>query len=344
MEAEQPRGLGEEGVPASALIFFARWWRLESYLRDLVYTELRAHEGLRYAESLDPQARRRAEKDRVNEYIASADDDELLSYLDAGQLLDLISERWELFEESLLPKERWEPRLDELRSLRNRISHCRRPHSKDLPRLNMLLDDLELGAKRFFFFYNDSSCEFSQRDPFAKAWVKGQHSQASLIKHARDDYWTRMHVRLSRRPWASDPAGSSVSGVPGYLWHIDWIMDSRRISPRQLWQSLEGAPHVKELIVHLLFANPYRVTATFASVDNPELTADAVGRLLEAVCEEGEWFKTNDLEVAKEWSQWRAEGEDLPRKVQVETALAVFDPFNAQPVFRRSSEGASGTR
>ena len=43
-------GVSEEGVPEGALLFFARWWRLESYLRDLVYTELRAHDGLGYAD------------------------------------------------------------------------------------------------------------------------------------------------------------------------------------------------------------------------------------------------------------------------------------------------------
>jgi hypothetical protein len=90
--------------------------------------------------------------------------------------------------------------------------------------------------------------------------------------------------------------------------------------------------------VHLLFANPYRVSATFASVDDPATSADAVGRLFEAVCEEGEWFESNDLEAAIDWSQWQTEGEDLPRKVQVETPLALFDPFNPSPVFARSGE------
>lgn len=325
--------VAEEGVPDAALWFFARWWRLENYLRDLVYTELRAHDGLSYENGLSLQARHRAEQDRVNEYIASADADEALAYLDAGQLLDLISARWELFEKTLLPRQRWDSRLEELRSLRNRISHCRRPHSTDLPRLDMLLGDLELGAQRFFSSYNDSSCEFSSKDPFAQAWIAGRHSRADLIEHARNKYWTRMHVRLSRRPWASECDGGTVSGEPGYLWHVDWAMDSRRISPRRLWESLDGAPKTQEQLVHLLFPNPYRVSATFTSVDDPDLNADAVARVFEAICEEGEWFETRDLETSMEWTQWRAEGCDLPRKVQVESTLAVFDPWNPTRVF-----------
>jgi hypothetical protein len=328
----------EVGVPKRALRFFARWWRLESYLRDLAYTELRVHDGSDYAEGLDPRARRRAEDDRINDYIASADADEVLAYLDAGQLLDLISERWELFEETLLPQLRWEARLEELRSLRNRISHCRRPHPTDLPRLEMLLGDLELGAQRFFSSYNDTGCDFSAKDSFARAWIARRHRDAHLINHARDQYWTRIHVRLSRRPWAAEPDGERVSGQSGYLWHVDWGMDSRRISPRSLWESLEGSPQTREAIVHLLFASPYRVSATFASVDDPATSADAVGRLFEAVCEESEWFESNDLEAAMDWSEWHAEGEDLPGKVQVETPLALFDPFNPSPVFARSAD------
>lgn len=333
MEGEVAAWVSETGVPEGALRFFARWWHLESYMRDLTYTELRAHDGIGFATEFDPQALRRAERDRINDYVPSADAEDVLAYLDAGQLLDLIEDRWALFEETLLPLARWTPKMEELRSLRNRISHCRRPHSRDLPRLDMLLGDLERGAQRFFSSYNDTSCEFSQKDPFARAWIGGRHERADLIEHARKSYWTRMHVRLSRRPWAAEPGGSKVSDEAGYLWHVNWAMDSRRISPRALWESLESSPQTKEQVVHLLFENPYRVRATFASVDDPTASADAVGRLFEAVCEEAEWFESDDLDVAMEWSTWREEGRDLPRKVQIETPLATFDPYNPRPVF-----------
>jgi hypothetical protein len=333
MESEATPGIDEEEVPQDALRFFARWWRLESYLRDLVYTELRAHDGIDFAEGLDPRALRRAEQDRVNDYVASADAEDILAYLDVGQLIDLIDHRWSLFEHLLLAQDRWNPKIEEVRSLRNRISHCRRPHARDLPRLEMLLEDLELGARHFFTFYNDASCEINRKDTLARAWIGERHERADLIGHARDDYWTRMNVRLSRRPWAPEPEGRRVDGEPGYLWHVDWIMDSRRISPRALWDSLAGSPQTKDQIVHVLFENPYRVSATFASVDDPGANAEAVGRLFEAVCEESEWYKTDDLDGALDWSEWREEGRNLPRKLQVETTLATFDPYNPRPVF-----------
>lgn len=333
-------GVSEAGVPEGALRFFARWWRLESYLRDLVYTELRASDGIDFSDAIDPRALRRAEQDRINDYVPSADAEDVLAYLDVGQLLELIDERWGLFEETLLPSARWAPKIEELRSLRNRISHCRRPHSRDLPRLDMLLDDLEHGAQRFFSSYNDTSCEINRRDPFARAWIGGGHERSGLIEHARDQYWTRMHIRLSRRPWATGAEGERVDGAPGHLWHVDWIMDSRRISPRALWESLEGSPKTREQVVHLLFESPYRVGATFASVDDPNANADAVGRLFEAVCEESKWFESDDLDAAMDWSVWREEAGDLPRKVQVDTPLANFDPYNPRAIFEREVEAA----
>jgi hypothetical protein len=71
----------------------------------------------------------------------------------------------------------------------------------------------------------------------------------------------------------------------------------------------------------------------FASVDDPDACADAVGQLFEAVCEESRWFNSDDLDAAMDWSAWREEGRDLPRKVQIETPLATFDPFNPRPIF-----------
>jgi hypothetical protein len=44
----EPNGLIEGGVPQDALRFFARWWQFETYLREVVYLELRARDGEAY--------------------------------------------------------------------------------------------------------------------------------------------------------------------------------------------------------------------------------------------------------------------------------------------------------
>lgn len=112
------------GVPPSALAAYGRWWQLETYLREVAYTELRAAFGVSWREHVGEAATTRAERDQINAYMASADADEPLAYADASVLFALIKSRWELFEPVLLPQVRWDGLADELLSIRNRSAHC----------------------------------------------------------------------------------------------------------------------------------------------------------------------------------------------------------------------------
>lgn len=327
------RRILDRGVPEEALRFFGRWWQLETYLREVVYVELRCKYGIGYAAQLDRRALDRAKRDRKkNAYMASADDEDPLAYVDTGGLLDLIDQHWDLFSEALMPRDRWTASAEMLRELRNRVSHCRRPHKDDLGRLLQLLRDLEHGAQRFFSSYN-SDYEVSDKDPFIKAWVKGKHPDAArLLERAGPKYETNTRVRLSRRPWAADPTGSTVSGKPGYLWHVEWSIGARRLRPTDLWAQVRRLPQVDERIVHLLFWYPSLITATFASVD--EGNVDAVGPLFEALltrCRQAP--PEPDADRKEEGLQWRADVAWLPRRAQVDTALAIFDPCHPEEVF-----------
>jgi hypothetical protein len=115
------------GVPPVALAAYGRWWQLETYLREVAYTELRAAFGLKWAEHLSRAATTRAERDQVNAYMASADADEPLAYADASVLFGMIKEKWDVFEPVLLPQVRWDGLVDELLTIRNRSAHWR-PH------------------------------------------------------------------------------------------------------------------------------------------------------------------------------------------------------------------------
>lgn len=74
------------GVPAGAVAFFARWWQLETWLRQLVYMELRAKYGTGWLEHLAQQAPTRAARDEVNRYMATPDASNVLAYLDVSHL------------------------------------------------------------------------------------------------------------------------------------------------------------------------------------------------------------------------------------------------------------------
>lgn len=320
-------GLIEGGVPEEAVRFFARWWQFETYLREVVYLELRARDGELYEAVVDKGAHSRARRDAENAYMASADRDPL-AYLDAGQLLELIDRHWSLFEETLLPRERWMAAMGLIKALRNRVSHCRRPHGDDLGRLRQLLRDLEHGAR---VFYGSASTEFEvpAGDPMAKQWIKGRHPVAArLLDHAERRYDTRFRFRASRRPWASTGV-RRISGAEGYLWHATWILGGRELKAEALWRSIARRRGTAERIVHLLMPSPFQAIATFAAVDPTETVADAIGAVFDAVLETSRVMEPG-LKVEDGWVHAARE---LPAKVQTYSALALFDPYTPISIF-----------
>jgi hypothetical protein len=70
------------GVPPQALAFYGRWWQLETWLREMVYVELRSRYGLRWTDYLQGRVPKRAASDEDNAYMASADAGELITYAD----------------------------------------------------------------------------------------------------------------------------------------------------------------------------------------------------------------------------------------------------------------------
>src|SRR4051794_21188593 len=111
--------LVESGFPRDTLALYGRWWQLESWLRELVYTELRSELGLEWEKALGQHSASRAERDQVNRYMASADADDPLAYLDVGLLFEIIGERWDLFEPCMPLRVRWDGMADELRAIRH---------------------------------------------------------------------------------------------------------------------------------------------------------------------------------------------------------------------------------
>jgi hypothetical protein len=324
----------EGGVPEDSLRFFGRWWQFETYLREVVYLELRARDGVRYPQAVGKRPLDRARGDERNAYMASADL-EPLAYLDAGELMALIDANWDLFETTLLPEDRWKADASLIRTLRNRVSHCRRPHADDLGRLRQLLRDLEYGARIFYTSATRADLEIPRRDPLWKAWVKGGHEVADrLLEHAARQYDTRFRLRATRRPWAPEAEGQ-ISGTPGHLWHATWILGGREIEAAALWTTICERVPTAELIVHLLMPNPFVATVTFAAVDGSDAVADAIGAVFDSVLETSVPMRDFDLVADDSWGR---AARDLPAKVQTYSAMALFDDANPVTIFGASAE------
>lgn len=235
------RGPLAGGAPPSALAVYGRWWQLETYLREVAYTEMRAAFGTSWAEHVGKAAATRAERDQINAYMASADADEPLAYADASVLFALIKSKWELFEPVLLPQVRWAGLVDELLSIRNRGAHCRRPHRDDLARLEQSLRNLEPGAQEFYRSYTQAQrLRPDEEDPVVDAWLGKSHPSAQrLVDHCQEQYDVSFRLSISTRPWGpSITEVQSITGTAGVFWHADWILGSEEIRPSGLWKEL----------------------------------------------------------------------------------------------------------
>ena len=131
----------DHGVPIDSIAFYARWWQLETWLRQLVYLEFRAKWGIGWKDHLSPKrianprrtpARRLEEDQAKNAYMATPDATAIISYVDVGVLFMLIDENWDLFAPCLPTKTRWDGWVDDLLEIRHRSAHCRRPHRDDV--------------------------------------------------------------------------------------------------------------------------------------------------------------------------------------------------------------------
>jgi hypothetical protein len=320
------------GVPVDALATYARWWQLETFLREVVYVELRARWGETWTSHLSKKAPTRAANDVVNAYMASADAGELLAYADVSDLFRLIEDQWDLFADVLLPKERWSGTAHLLRDVRNRNAHCRRPHRDDPARLQQTLRDLDAGARTFYSSYLDASRPSdTSLDPLVRAWMAGEHPTARrLLKHAEDQYEVRFQLRYSLRPWASAPAPDSITGTPGVLWHAEWYTSSREVPVVKLWDRI-SARRDDDRLVHLLH-NGWTIVATFPAIDAPEATADAIGRIFDDILPMSRPRPSTMEPADHELDRWKVGSDRLPGRVQIPwTALSLMDyelPFS----------------
>jgi hypothetical protein len=144
-----------ESVPSAAVRLFRMSWQLELWLREITYVELRASRA-NWKDYFNPQTRTKLTSDRKLSHMATGHENEI-SYLSFGQLCDLLKSNWELWSEYFPPLDNLGPRLEEVKTIRNRVAHCRRPHENDERRLDLFLRDLDPGIRQFCLRYTSSA-------------------------------------------------------------------------------------------------------------------------------------------------------------------------------------------
>jgi hypothetical protein len=153
-------------VSPQSVAGYARLFQLESWLRELVYLETKAHFGKDWwieceaalARSKAPgiPAKKSLSKDKLHPHMATPENDPLW-FLSFDGLLKIIfdDQLWPLFECYLTTKELLRQKFSEIIPIRNRCGHNRALHEDDLDRIRRLLRDLDKGFWRFCSSFND---------------------------------------------------------------------------------------------------------------------------------------------------------------------------------------------
>jgi hypothetical protein len=315
------------GVPAEASALHARWWQLETWLRDLVYVELKAKHGVAWGRRLEPAATQRSTREAtVADYMPTADSHHVLAYLDIHPLFKLIEEtEWEILAHAFPPLDVWRGRADELQTIRNRIGHCRRPHVDDLARVEQTLRDLETGAFRSVAAFNRQSApDHDLDDPLVASWVRREHIGARrLIDHCESQYDVRFRLRYSGRPWAQPRPGSAVSGAAGYLWHANWTIGQGYFEARRFWSDL--TKDVKDLLVFVAAPMPADVSVSFPAVDEPDRIADAIEHIFDGIIYSRGRRAPSSKEGLEIWDRWVDLNQGLDPRVAINSPWSIID-------------------
>ncbi len=322
---ETPEGVEEAigaGMPPAAISLYSRWWQLETWLRELAYTELRAKYGVSWADMLGVSAHRQ-QSDRQNRYMTTSDAGNPLAYLDFSKLIEFIEGNWELFAGSLIDRQAWLGRMVEMKQIRNRIGHCRRPHGDDVDRIEQLLRDLQPGAFGAIASYNDRFTPSVKDDgSVVRGWRRLEHPDAQrLVKHAERNYEIDFSLELSSRPWRR-PTTAMNHASEGDLWHVRF-MGRRYVDPVEFWHNSYLNKDVRPLVVHVLYDHPNGIELTFAAVDDADRIANAIGRAFDAVLQSSRILQEDDFDSARRISR-RLEGLDY--RILNQSAWNIIEP------------------
>lgn len=252
-------------LPGERLSMYARLWEFETWLRTMVYVELRARYGDDWKDHL-PNEGNTGRAQSQDEMLSHMPTLECLptSYMQLGGILSIVVDEWSLFSPYLPPQEIWAAKVKEVLQVRHRIAHFRRGHQHDADRLAQLLRDLDPGFWRFCLSYNDADRWSSEDDAVTR--------EVATHETAHDK--VRLHLARSTRPWSRRAA--SFEGSPGGLYDAeihatrDWQFGYESFLARTV------GVHGRMCLIHLDDAHS-SVRVTVPSVIGVSAVADTLG-------------------------------------------------------------------
>lgn len=279
-----PDELDVPELPKRVLHTYARLWQLETWLRRMVYVELRAAKGNAWLSELCGDSHR--QRDLSLTHMPTPERD-LLSYMQLPSLCKVIEKNWELFGCYLPPKSIWMGKLEEIIQIRHRVAHFRKGHVDDLNRVRQFLRDIDHGAWVFCTSYNNTMPLFPKNKYLVTAHFydyesgnlrKDDSMHWILFGYQNPSARLDLEIEMSRRPWVTTPY--SDADARGYVYHV--LVRARRGSLLDYRQLLRGMEDYHDRVIHFcLESYAHTIRLTIPAVSGPEPIIEMVERLVE---------------------------------------------------------------
>ncbi len=247
---------------------YARLWQFETWLRTLVYVQLRAADGDAWESRIKAaKAKMPKDSDKRLSHMPTAEDG-ILSYLQLSELLRVIADNWSLFSGYLPPQSIWEAKLEEVAAIRHRIAHFRTLHRDDIARVKQFLRDIDAGFWRFCTSYNNTQPVLPQsNDPVVEhflhldqiPWGQTESGAWARIGSADRNATLNVTVEVLAMPWAAKAL--PIAGQPGYIYDV--MIFARRERQLDYRQVMQHSTRLHQHVVHICvdsFAKQLRVT------------------------------------------------------------------------------------
>lgn len=273
-------------LPERILETYARLWQFETWLRRLVYVELRAAEGDSWAERF-ASVEKAKEADKRLTHMPTPEDDPL-SFAQLSDLKKVISAEWKLFAPFLPPQSIWDGKLEEVSQVRNRVAHFRLGHHDDLQRVVQLLRDLDQGFWRFCTSYNNPIPVLPQSDDPVVAhfleldlfpWSPVGENQWARVGVADPNAPLFVTIEVLCRPWAK--WSTPIAGTSGLLYDVR--IHARHQRHFEYRRFLESTAAIHPHLVHICLdsmAQDFR--STIPAVLGSDLVIALIERLTKA--------------------------------------------------------------
>lgn len=244
-------------APSERLSTYARLWQLETWLRSMVYVELRACYGDDWKSHLQGASEKSYDQDRELSHMPTPEHLPT-SYMQLGGILKTISCEWRLFEQFLPLKQIWDAKIVEVKQIRHRIAHFRLGHRRDANRVEQLLGDIDQGFWHFCTSYNSRNpvlppardpvmAHFLHLDPFP--WRETQSGQWARFGTADPNLLVSVSIDISCRPWLESPSVEGAAGSAGYLY--DATLGTRDLRSFDYSYFLATTKHVHSSLCHI---------------------------------------------------------------------------------------------